>query len=242
MWPLRRHAWLGTWLETWPGTWPGTWLGTWLGTWRPVAGFAFVAGLGCAGGCASDGPSTFDVPEGAYSVAFDGAKDMLREMRFELDRVDARAGVITTHPKASAGFATPWDVEQSTLRQEWSDLLNRHFRIVRIEFTPALGAQRAELGSPTAPQGADPDLREHSGPMRATVRVSLERLSRPGWRPSTASIGLSSFAVDTVNGSASFTTPVTRDTRLESRLSAAARERIGVDVQNAAGQDEKSSG
>lgn len=217
---------------------------------------ALLVGLvgagGGAGGCASDGPSTFEVPEGGYPVAFDSAKDMLREMRFDLDRVDARAGVITTRPKASAGFATPWDVEQSTLGQEWSDLLNRHFRVVRIEFTPAPGAQRAELGSPTAPQPADSDLREHSGPMRATVRVSLERLSRPGWRPSTASIGLSSFVVDTVNGSAWFTTPVTRDTRLESRLSAAARERIeaspdassgsGPSSGPSSGQGEKSSG
>jgi hypothetical protein len=62
--------------------------------------------------------------------------------------------------------------------------------------------------------------------MVATVRVVVERLRRPGWRPQTSAIGLSSFTTDTVNGSPWVTSPVSRDTKLEARLGARATRRI----------------
>ena len=58
------------------------------------------------------------VEPGQYAVAFDTARDVLRDNLFTLDRVDGRAGVITTQAKRSAGLASPWDGEQSTAEQD----------------------------------------------------------------------------------------------------------------------------
>ena len=69
------------------------------------------------GGCAGSGPRSaeFQVSPGQYARAFDEARDVLTGYRFELDRVDAAGGVIATAPKTTAGLATPWDSEQTTL-------------------------------------------------------------------------------------------------------------------------------
>src|SRR5688500_8446844 len=95
--------------------------------------------LALLGGCGSSKmlPSTFAVDAGRYGEAFDAAREVLRAARFDIDRVDAGGGVISTEPKRSAGLATPWDREQSTMGQEFEDLLNHQQRTVRITFEPA---------------------------------------------------------------------------------------------------------
>lgn len=80
--------------------------------------------------------STVDVSETAYPSAFDAARDVLRDMKFDLERIDARAGVISTMPKSTAGLATPWDREQQTAQQEVEDMLQHQQRVVRITFEP----------------------------------------------------------------------------------------------------------
>ena len=60
-------------------------------------------------GCATSRPAEFATAPGGYAAAFDAAREVLREFRFELERVDARSGIITTRPKATAGLATLWD-------------------------------------------------------------------------------------------------------------------------------------
>src|SRR5438128_989361 len=78
-------------------------------------------------------------PAPAYAEAFDTARQTLRDTGFILERVDARAGVITTQPKTTAGLLTPWDREQTSFGQDLEDLFQRHQRIVRVEFEPAPG-------------------------------------------------------------------------------------------------------
>lgn len=164
-------------------------------------------------GCASARPeeAVFTIPAGQFQATFAAAKDVLVAYRFDLDRVDARTGVLTTQAKPSSGLATPWDAEQSTLLQEWEDLLNRQLRRVRVTFEPA-----------EAVEPAPPDLRLFEGPLVARVEVVIYRRQRPGWRVETTSIRMSSFTRDpslrTRRMAPSYDVPHTRDELLAARL------------------------
>lgn len=181
------------------------------------------------GACASprDRSTALEVPSGGYAPAFEAAKQVLIDARFELDRVDARSGVITTRPKETSGLATPWDTEQSSFGQELEDLLNRQYRRVRLTFEPATPAGPAPP-APTDEPG--PDLRDHQGPITAIATVSLERLHRPGWRIETTSIRQSStyynpeWGIDGIWPQ--YTVPFAQDHRLAARLTQRIRKRM----------------
>lgn len=132
-------------------------------------------------------PGALSLKPGEYARAFDETKDLLRDLGFTLDRVDAQLGVIATAPKGSGGIATPWDREQTALADEIEDALQRQRRIVRIEFAAA---------------GADPnsavihDLRTETGAIEAVVSATVQRLYQPGWRPNTQAILDSSYTRD----------------------------------------------
>lgn len=121
---------------------------------------------------------------------FDLARDILREEGFVLDRVDAQGGVITTRAKTTAGFATPWHSDQSTASQEVEDLASRQQRTVRITFEAPNGTMFEDLRSAEAAGTESTEL-------TMTVRVIVERMSRPGWRVNTTSVRLSSYCIDT---------------------------------------------
>ncbi len=127
------------------------------------------------------------VPATGYVAAFDATREVLKEQRFELDRVDARGGVITTRAKSTSGFATPWDTEQSTTRQEWSDLVSQHQRTVRVVF---------ELQAGGEPKAGPRDLLASSGAMVARVEVKVERIQRPGWRTDARALRYSTYTFD----------------------------------------------
>ncbi|QOI99642.1 MAG: hypothetical protein HRU70_03785 [Phycisphaeraceae bacterium] len=148
--------------------------------------------VACLAACTPSGPPTVAFNAGQYPEAFNAARTALTDLRFEIDRVDARAGVITTVPKATSGLATPWDLEQSTITQEWEELVNQQRRIVRVTFQPY------GPGPAGAPMPAEtiPDMLAHRGPFTARFEVTLERVHRPGWRPASGSISLSTFATD----------------------------------------------
>jgi hypothetical protein len=105
-------------------------------------------------------------------AAFDAARDVLRELRFELNRIDKREGVLTTSPKVSSGLATPWDIEQRSVRDELSDLLHKQARVVRVS------------------------LVAHEGSVRIEVVVSVLRTQTPGQRLSPRAVALSSVSAD----------------------------------------------
>lgn len=108
-----------------------------------------------------------------YQAAFAGGKDVLREMGFELDRVDARAGIITTRARLGSGLATPWTVTERPV----NDLAHRNRRVARLVFTPA-----------DAP--SQDDLRGFAGAIDVECVIEVERVYNPGRRPSPTSVRL----------------------------------------------------
>lgn len=152
-------------------------------------------------GCAARGTGEFPVPAGRYNDAFVAARTVLRDSGFDIERVDARAGVITTLPKPSAGWATPWDTEQSTAAQETSDLFNRQRREVRIAFEPAPA---------------------EGEPVSGVVTVTVSRVQSPGVRPNSRSIQLTTISRDPALSDRGvwigYAVAVTRDSDLEARL------------------------
>ncbi len=164
-----------------------------------------------------DGPAAVRVAPGQYARAFALAREVLRDAGFVIDRVDARAGVLTTHPKPSAGLATPWDTQQSSLGDEVEDLVAHQRRRVRVWFE-----------APGSADGAEPDLA--SSASLARVEVTIERLHVHAWRPSTKSVLLSSVAGDPVFTAAGqpqvYSVPTTRDPALAGRLARALSRRL----------------
>jgi len=144
-----------------------------------------------AGCAAPQGPPAVAVATGQYDRAFDAVRDTLTRYRFELERVDARAGVITTRPKSTGGLATPWDREQSTLDQAWENLLDEQRRIVRVTFEP----WEPMSGTTPAPP-PDRDLRALDQGMIAHVDVVIERVQHACRRLEPSSIQLSSVTED----------------------------------------------
>ncbi len=160
---------------------------------------AFIASLFALGGCTATGTGEFRVPADQYAAAFEATKTVLRDHRFTLERVDAEAGVISTRDKASAGLATPWDLEQSTLRQDSQDFFNQQKRVVRITFAP-----------------------ETDGARPGQVEVTVYRVHQPGVRLSSKSWQLTTTTHDpalTAQGlGPGYSVPTERDAKLEARL------------------------
>ncbi len=160
-----------------------------------------------ATGCASRrAEPTVAMPAGGYAGGFDAAREALRSAGFELDRVDAQAGTITSQPRASSGLATPWDTQQSGFTQEVSDLLNQQRRRVRVTFTAA--------GTDTPPVAGEA--------VEARVEVYVDRLQHPGLRVPSRAATLWSVTRDPVRSErglgSGYQTPVNRDRALERRI------------------------
>jgi hypothetical protein len=204
-----------------------------------VAIAAFVLALvALLPACASrqGGPVEVAVQAAEYERAVNIARDTLLEARFEIDRVDAAAGVITAHPRGTGGLLTPWDNQQTTLGQEVHDAANTHLRRVRITFEPAAidrrdpGAGQAAADSPGGPSPAWIDLRTAGLPITARVEVFIDRVRRPGVRLETESIRTSTLTLDPQLASRRMTpeyrTTVGRDELLAARLADRIRERL----------------
>lgn len=145
-----------------------------LRTLLQLAALAFAA-LNLSGCASSEGPTTFDVAPGQYTRAFNTARETLRDQFYSIDRVDAEAGVISTFPKDSAGLATPWDSDQSSLKQEWEDLAADQRRTIRVVFERQPGGQEPALGR---------------------VTVVVDRRYRPGIRIPAKSVKSASLTQD----------------------------------------------
>lgn len=189
-----------------------------------LLGAATVVGT-ALGGCGTSRATTrvVEVAPGRYAQAFDAARETLRDYNFTLDRVDARAGVITSEPRFSIGLANPIDPVQSTARQEIQDLLNQQDRRVRVAFArPGVepvfepGAAAPDPGSGQEPSGKEiaavpavgvlidgsvlpalgEDLRADTGALVLHVDVVIDRVHRPGQRLETSSIRQSTHYQD----------------------------------------------
>ena len=142
-------------------------------------------------GCASGKKAVSDqaapsIEAGQYEAAFRAAKDVLRAAQFDLERVDAAAGVITTRPRSSAGLATPWLDYDETLGEGVDDLIHRDRRRATVRFEPA--------DEPNA--SAMLDRRRVEGPLVMRVTIEIERTYVIGRRADPTSIRLTSRAID----------------------------------------------
>ncbi len=146
--------------------------------------------LAWLGGCSSppENLGRFAVSAGSYDSAIDASRAVLADYGFELDRVDAAGGVVTTQDKRTAGLATPWDGEQSTARQEWEDFINRQSRQVRVVFEPADGGD--------ATRGDLRDADASGVGIEGRVEVVLYRYNRAHRRLQTEAVYLSSYSGD----------------------------------------------
>ncbi len=186
---------------------------------RPPLVAAILTAL-LAGGCARvRGTGEFRIDGTQYAAAFDAARESLIGRRFVLERVDARAGVVTTLAKNTAGAATPWDGEQSTLDQEVEDLLNAQQRRVRITFEV--------VGSESTPPE---DFRNATGPLTARIEVAVSRNHVSGWRIEPTSVRFSSLAEDpalTERGMfPTYAVPFSQDPKLAARIAREIEERL----------------
>ena len=174
---------------------------------------------------ASDGAVTapgamLPIAPGQYAATFDQTRDVLRDLGFILDRVDAQQGVIATLPKGTGGLATPWDREQSGLGDRAEDAVQKHQRVVRIEFAPA---------------GTEPgtvevrDLRTDQRPLEAQVSVTVYALNQPGWRLNTQAILESTYTHDPQldeRGMGLYSVAIRRDDDLARRIVRRVQERM----------------
>lgn len=187
-------------------------------------GLTLVCGAALAG-CASPLPVTeFRVPPGRYAEAFDAAKDVLRESEFELARVDAREGVVTTLPRQWAGFATPWIPHAEEDGAATKGFLNHERRRARVVFDPPVGSAIADDSL---------DRRTFDGALNGRVLVTVERIQRPNRRVGVPSVRLSSFARDpeaeALGEPAWFAVESHSDEDLAGRLASQIRSRLGED-------------
>ena len=130
---------------------------------------------GCAQSSRSVGPpaaATFAVPVEDYARAFETASDELTRRRFEIERVDARSGVIVTQPKTGAGLLAPWTLAPGARIAE--DTLNAQSRIIEVRFEAAESAIQAPRGV-RAPL-ANPQPLLPPGQAAETVIVSVRVL------------------------------------------------------------------
>lgn len=182
-----------------------------------VACFLGLIGL-ALGGCAGTEKVSTEVAvaPGRYAEAFEAAKDVLRDYQFDLDRVDAVSGVVTTHGRGSSGFATPWIPHGTSFGDGVSGAIERERRVAAVVFTSGaeeVVAERKEVPEaeggvdkadaieellPGAVPGAGPGAAalDSTGEVRARVTVWVERVYSPGRRVSATSVRLSSFTSD----------------------------------------------
>lgn len=178
----------------------------------------------------------FVVEPGAYERAFDASRDKLAGLGFELERIDARAGVITSKPLSSGGLGTPWDRQQMSLKSEFADLAHAQQRSVRITFTPESEVDRLPSDEPGSQIGGGllgVPLTERSQAERLVgeIEITIERQYQPYWRLSGVSVNYSSRAQDPTlrsrGMSRGFSVVTKRDSALERELAS----RIGSAIQ-----------
>ncbi|HZW10599.1 MAG TPA: hypothetical protein VFF69_11910 [Phycisphaerales bacterium] len=209
-----------------------------LGASGAVGTASLFAASALLGGCASsvDGPREFSVAPGSYESAFEATGEALRGLQFELERIDAASGVITTKRHFAPGLLEPWDPSQSGPGDEWEDALNMQAREVRVTFTP-VAAPAPDPGDAAAAPATD--LRTAEGEIVGSVWVTVYRQQRAGRRLESEWIGGSTVYSDpdlNARAGARYMVPLRRDERLESRLAARIRETIETHPGEDAGQ------
>lgn len=189
---------------------------------------------GCASRPAPAPPAaaSFTIEADAYERAFGVAKDLLLDSQFELERIDARSGVIVTRPRTGAGLLAPWTIGSGGRLLE--DTLNAQVRVAEVRFEPAEEIERPPDGVPDAL--ADPQLPlppgRAQGAVVVSVRVLIGRRVSPTHRLDPTAIRSSSSSINPrlfARGlSARYTAPHDLDARASAKLARAMQRRLGM--------------
>lgn len=156
----------------------------------------------CLTGCATrqsatkPAAATFVVQAEDYAGAFEAAKGVLLDRQFELERVDARAGVIVTRPRSGAGMLTPWTL--GPWNRPVEDTINAQRRVVEVRFEAAEEVDRPPGGVPDALASPRPPRPpgQAAGAIVVSVRVLIERRVAPTRRLDASAIRLTSTPFD----------------------------------------------
>lgn len=171
-----------------------------------VLSCALLAAGGCSNSAVYNGTQySFDASGSDRERVIEVVREVLTEYRFVIDRVDARRGVVTTEYKSTQGIVSPWDREQSSLREESADFVNQHERAVRVEIDDAGGV---------------------------IVTVMVQRIHQPGRRIETEAISRSSrmtiIGTDGKREPARLVTPIGIDGGLAQRIGERIDKRVRV--------------
>ncbi len=135
-----------------------------MNTLKHISCFTAMCGIGIIVGCTPvqrDGdPMMQDfavADQSELNELLETCENVLRDQGFRIDRVDRRAGVLTTHPETSKHFFEVWRKDVATGYDLWESSLNTIRRTVEIQ--------------------TEPDLVK--GETHMTVTVKRERLSAP---------------------------------------------------------------
>ena len=146
-----------------------------------------------------------EIEPGGYADAFARAKEALRETGFTIGRVDARAGIISTEPRASVGYLTPWVGHHEGAREAWLGFANREQRVGTVIFEPADGS-------------AQSDLRTYEHAITARVEVTVERVEHPGRRVDASGVDFAHRSPGSAHGIGIHTAPTPNSVRLDEAL------------------------
>ncbi|MFG0326521.1 MAG: hypothetical protein ACF8SC_04535 [Phycisphaerales bacterium JB037] len=196
-----------------------------------------------AAGCASRDPRpvTFTVASGRYADAIDAATRVLSDRGYEVERIDARNGVVTSRPKPTTGLLTPFDDDQSGAGDEWQDFVNVQRRTVRIVFEAPGVADEPGPSAPAAPVEPPPSVASSEGPWVGRIEVVVERRHRPNRRIEPESIRRSTRFGDPELASRGmapeYFVAIRQDPALAGRLARAIEDRLGGPAQRPSQQD-----
>lgn len=200
--------------------------------WIGLAAGGLAAGLG---GCAArEEPATFGVAQGEYDRAFVATREVLRDVNFEIERVDATRGVITTKPRPDAGFFTPWTGYQLDAASALEGSLNQQRRRVRVTFIP-IADEAAYVGGGGDQDriGSQLDEVASRGPWTAYVDVGVTRIQTSGLRPPPRAVLMSSVTIDPIEQSQGVATiyevPVSQDAAMAAAITRRIRKRLGLE-------------
>jgi hypothetical protein len=201
--------------------------------------------LGCGRSVVSiDNPIAVAPDE--YQRVLTASVNTLRDMRFVVNRVDERFGVVTTYPMTASSFFEPWHVDNTTPDQVVENTINHQRRIARVTLEPIdRQGQVLDLMMPRSPAQAPASY-------QLRVEVMLERRQTPERQLNTAAVAGLQFAGAAGTPRALMTEygeqevhwrPVGRDELIEQRLVAEILQRAAelpvasaepADLQNAA--------
>jgi hypothetical protein len=184
------------------------------------------------GACSATTPTPLGpIPGERFAQAFEAAKDALRENHFDLARVDAARGIIETHPRSSAGLATPWIDHADSFAEAVEGAIHRDRRRASVRFV------REQAVPPDEGDPSDPG--ESPQPFTIEVRVEVQRAYVPGRRAEATSIRMTSRSIDPALANEGLypvaRSPVREDEDLAARIVAAIR----LKIPDSGGADQK---